>query len=42
MVRHLYASCFVSRRENSESQEITGKELFVQRNPAEILDLTET
>ena len=41
-VRELWISCFVQRHDNEEvNKEITGKELVVQRNPAEISDLTE-
>ena len=42
MVRHLWATCFVQKRNDQPgNSEITGKELIVQKNPAEISDLTE-
>ena len=40
-VRKLWASCFVPKQLNAIKVNMTGKELVVQRNPAEISDLTE-
>ena len=40
-VRMLYATCFVPRQSRQADREITGRELVVQNNPAEISDMTE-
>ena len=37
----LWATCFVPRPRNNTNPEITGRELVVQRNPAEVSALTE-
>ena len=40
-VRMLYATCFLPRQRNVVDQRITGRELLIRRNPAEISDLTD-
>ena len=37
----LYAKCFLPRQRNAVDHQLTGRELVVQRNPAEISDLTD-